>query len=92
MIEVVIEEMVGSDWVPDRNDCERAFGWKAKPSTRAKWRSSPSAGSCVPITYLTEPTLLEMAILWRLRPRTLIARRFRGRWLQSVSVGCPIYL
>src|SRR2546421_2067661 len=35
---------------------------KRKPSARAKWRSSPSAGSCVPITYLTEPTLLEMAI------------------------------
>src|SRR5438876_12328141 len=33
---------------------------------RAKWRSSPSAGSCVPITYLTEPTLLEMAIFRQL--------------------------
>src|SRR5438445_3207291 len=33
-----------------------------------------------------------MAILRQLRPRTLIARRFRGRSLQSVPVGCPIYL
>jgi hypothetical protein len=29
MIEVVIEEMVGSDRVPDRMDCERALGWHA---------------------------------------------------------------
>ncbi len=27
-----------------------------------------------------------------LRPRTLIVRRFRGRWLQAVPVGRPIYL
>src|SRR5437016_9073782 len=45
---------------------------KRKPSARAKWRSSPSAGSCVPITYLTEPTLLEMAMLHQQpqKPRT----------------------
>jgi len=43
MIAVVIEEMVGSDWVPDRNDCERALVGTRNPSTRAKWRSSPSA-------------------------------------------------
>src|SRR5437667_3682068 len=30
MIEVVIEEMVGSDRVPDRKDYERAFDWKAQ--------------------------------------------------------------
>src|SRR5438552_17486682 len=35
-------------------------------STRAKWRASPSARGCVPITYLTEPTLLEMAIFRQL--------------------------
>ncbi|MGA7767242.1 MAG: hypothetical protein WCA27_13580, partial [Candidatus Sulfotelmatobacter sp.] len=44
MIEVVTEEMHGSDRVPDLNtDCERALVGTAHFSTRAKWRSSPSA-------------------------------------------------
>src|SRR5437016_3433052 len=52
--------------VPDRKDYERAFDWKAQTISESEMRSSPSAGSCVPIAYLTEPTLLEMAILRQL--------------------------
>jgi hypothetical protein len=35
MIAVVIEEMVGSDRVPDRNDYERAFGWKGQTTNKS---------------------------------------------------------
>jgi len=91
MIEVVIEEMVGSDWVPDRNDCERAFGWKAKPSTRAKWRSFPSAGRCVLKQCLTPPTLLEMAILQQQSRRCWPSRCRSGfsQYLERCRSGHP---
>jgi len=39
----VIEEMAGSDRVPDPNDSKRAQVGKRKPTERAKWRSSTSA-------------------------------------------------
>src|SRR5216117_2017468 len=38
-----------------RRDYERAFDWKAQTFSESEMRSSPSAGSCVPIAYLTEP-------------------------------------
>jgi hypothetical protein len=57
MIEVVTEEMHGSDRVPDRNDCERALAGKRNPSMRAKWRSSWSACWRVLEKSLTPPTL-----------------------------------
>src|SRR5437867_9716632 len=56
-------------WVglsPDRNDCERAFGLDWQISTRAKWRSFPSARRSVLQKSLTPPTLLEMAIFRQL--------------------------
>src|SRR5215471_798707 len=40
-----------------------------KPSTRAKWRSSRSAWSCVLEKCLTPPTLLEIAMLRQLTRR-----------------------
>src|ERR1035441_7741031 len=45
-------------------DCERALVGraKAKASTRAKWRSSPSACRRVLEKCLTPPTLLEMGM------------------------------
>jgi len=73
MITVVIEEMVGSDRVPDRNDYERALVGKRNPSTRAKWRSSSSAGCRVLEKSLTLPTLLEMAIYQQLTNRLMIS-------------------
>ena len=46
--------MAGSDRVPDPDDSKRAQGWKrAKPSTRAKWRSSTSAYRSVAQNLLT---------------------------------------
>jgi hypothetical protein len=56
------EEMHGSDRVPDLNiDYERALVGRAKAtaSTRAKWRSSPSACCSVLENCLTPPTLSE---------------------------------
>ena len=48
MIEVVTEEMHGSDRVPDLStDYERALVGMALISTRAKWRSSLSGWSSV---------------------------------------------
>jgi len=45
---------------------------KRKASTRAKWRSSPSARSRVLEKCLTPPTLLEMAIFRQLRITALL--------------------
>jgi hypothetical protein len=39
---------------------------KRKPSTRTKWRSCPSARRRVLRSYLTPPTLLEIAIFHQL--------------------------
>jgi len=39
----VIEEMAGSDRVPDPDDSKRAQVGNAQTTTRAKWRSSMSA-------------------------------------------------
>src|SRR5438552_11996252 len=63
MIAVVIEEMVGrTEFLTATIASEPSIG-KRKPSARAKWRSSPSAGRSVRKQCLTPPTLLEMAIL-----------------------------
>jgi hypothetical protein len=43
MIAVGIEEMDGSDCVPDPNDSKRAQVEMRKPTTRAEWRSTQSA-------------------------------------------------
>jgi HTH-like domain len=66
MIEVVIEEMVGSDLVfePERLAASPRLVWQT--STRAKWRSSLSACRVVLGRPLTPPTLLEMAIFRQL--------------------------
>src|SRR2546430_2204233 len=53
-----------------------------------------SANSSPPSTleFAEKRVIGEMATFRQLRPRALIARRFRGRWLQAVPVGRPIYL
>src|SRR6516225_9140495 len=43
MIAVVTEEMHGSDRDPDLKRLRASLGWYGTYSTRAKWRSSPSA-------------------------------------------------
>jgi len=43
MIEVVTEEMHGSDWVPDLKRLRASLGWYGSSSTRAKWRALRSA-------------------------------------------------
>ena len=51
---------MGRTEVPDLNtDYERAYGWKGKLSTRAKWRSGSSACGSVVENSLTPPTLSE---------------------------------
>src|SRR5260370_361905 len=51
---------MGRTDVPDLStDYERAYGWKGKPSTRAKWRSGSSARRSVVENSLTPPTLSE---------------------------------
>jgi len=51
---------MGRTDVPDLStDYERAYGWKGKPSTRAKWRSGSSARRSVVENSLTLPTLSE---------------------------------
>jgi hypothetical protein len=74
MIAVVIEEIVGSHRVPDRNDCERALVGTRKPSTRAKWLSSRVHAGSVLKKCLTPPTLFEMAIL-RQQPEAAVQLR-----------------
>jgi hypothetical protein len=61
MVDVVIEEMVGSDRVRSAAIAKRALEMGlAIFSARAKWRSSSSARESVRSTNLTKPTLLEM--------------------------------
>jgi hypothetical protein len=57
MIEVVTEEMHGSDRVLTGTDYERALVGMALISRRAKWRSSLSGCSSVEKKYLTTPAL-----------------------------------
>jgi len=59
-----------SDRVPDLNDYKWDVGWKGKPSTRAKWRSSRNECSSSPQKHLTPPTLPEKG----LRPCRDVAR------------------
>jgi hypothetical protein len=41
MVAVGIEEMVGSDWVPDRSDHE--LGWEGQPINESEMAFLPSA-------------------------------------------------
>ena len=62
MIEVAIEEMVGSDSVTDPLTIRSEPKVGLANSTRAKWRSTRSRCRSVLKNVLTPPTLLEMAI------------------------------
>src|SRR5689334_18383730 len=66
--------MHGSDRVLTRTIPSEPRLEKRKPSTRAKWRSSPSARIRVLKECLTPPTLLEMRI-YHQQPRMLKASR-----------------
>src|ERR1035437_8774802 len=62
MIEVVTEEMHGSDWVLDLKGLCASLGWYGNASTRAKWRALRSARVSTPTKCLTQSTLSETPV------------------------------
>ena len=52
---------------------------RVKPSTRAKWRSSPSGWSCVGKKYLTQPAMSERPVyVIQSSERTMERMKFDG--------------